>query len=538
MSKNQRLVFVLAGLAAVLFAPPALAADAGSLDRIIDLYKNGASGWEGVLLSKARALFAILVGIEVAWTLIRLGMKNADMGEFAAEMVNRIMFVGFFGWLLTNSGAFARAIVNSFRQAGDAAATSAGGAGGVRPSDLFDAGLQMATMVMQAKVDMSLEGVGQAVALMIAAVVICVCFALMGAFLIIALVESYIVTSAGVILMGFGGSRWTKDFALKGITYAVSVGAKLFMIQLIAGLGESVIKAQAAAVDPASAQKPEDVLVMVGFGIVMLALTKTIPDTVQGLINGVSTGNAGGNIVAGTVGGMVGAGVGQALGAGSAVGNSYRLASQQLSGGEGGSKPGFGSLTSRALQNLGGAAASDMGARLAGHSRHGTMGGRMGHSMAREAREASRENAKPAPPAVSGGNGSPIEGVIRPAAGMDPAPVGAGAPASAAASSASGAGTSGSSGSSFSASGASSATADPATSAEATLQASEVQGGPGSPGGQTTVRSAADVQGEEPANRPGSTIRSRLGGGSGGGPRQTVRPTRSDPDKPKPGEGA
>ena len=38
-----------------------------------------------------------------------------------------------------------------------------------------------------------------------------VCFALMAAFMVLALVESYLVISLGVLLMAFGGSRWTKD---------------------------------------------------------------------------------------------------------------------------------------------------------------------------------------------------------------------------------------------------------------------------------------------------------------------------------------
>ena len=50
------------------------------------------------------------------------------------------------------------------------------------------------------------------------------------------LVESYFVISSGVILMGFGGSQWTNQFAINIIRYAVSVGAKLFMVQLVIGL--------------------------------------------------------------------------------------------------------------------------------------------------------------------------------------------------------------------------------------------------------------------------------------------------------------
>ncbi|NBO65596.1 MAG: hypothetical protein EBU88_12280, partial [Acidobacteria bacterium] len=75
----------------------------------------------------------------------------------------------------------------------------------------------------------------------ICAIVILVCFGLMAANMIEALIESYIVISAGVIMMGFGGSHWTNDYAKKLLIYAVSVGAKLFLIQLMVGLCERLI---------------------------------------------------------------------------------------------------------------------------------------------------------------------------------------------------------------------------------------------------------------------------------------------------------
>ena len=41
-----------------------------------------------------------------------------------------------------------------------------------------------------------------------------VCFALIAAWMVVTLVQSYIVIAAGVLNMAFGGSRWTKDIAI------------------------------------------------------------------------------------------------------------------------------------------------------------------------------------------------------------------------------------------------------------------------------------------------------------------------------------
>lgn len=405
-----------------LAAPAAYAAENNSFDRIIDLYRNGAENWEGPLLTVAKRLFGLLVLCEFSWAMIRQVLKGADLADFMGEIINQVMFIGFFLFLMTNSTDLAHAIIDSFRKAGDMASTSSGGSAGVRPSDIFEAGLKIATTTLKAALDSGMSGIPQAIGLIISAVFTLCAFALIGAYMIIALVESYIISSAGVLMMGFGGSRMTKDYAVKTLTFAVSVGAKLFVMQLIVGLGEGLMKTMAAGITPGTMMKPEDIFTMLGFSIVLVVLTKTIPDQVQGLINGVSA-NSSGNMMAQAVSGAVGGAVGGALGAGNAVAQSFRLASQQLAGEGGGESGGKGEgaeggggklaavkafagqaakLGGAAAGNLAGAAANDFGARLAGHGRHGSLGGRMAHSMAQQTRELAREQASPQK-AMSGG---------------------------------------------------------------------------------------------------------------------------------------
>lgn len=420
MNRKHYLALSVVVVAAIA-APAALAAENNGFDRIVDLYRNGAANWEAPLLKIAMALFGILVGIEFSWAMIRTAMKGGDMADFMAEIVNQVMYIGFFSFLMLNSSSLAHAVIDSFRQAGDIASSAGGGTAGVRPSDMFETGLNLATMVFKASLDTGLTGIGQSVALMISAVVLLICFALIGAFMIIALVESYMITSAGVIMMGFAGSRFTKDYAVKTMTYAVSVGAKLFMLQLIAGLGEGILKNTASAATVASIQSPEEILTILGFAIVMLVLTKSVPDQVQSLISG-SSPSGSGNMLAAAAGAAVGGAVAAATGGAAAVGGAFKLASAQLAGqGAGGGAPSFAQLGMKAMGNLGNAAAQDFGGRLAGHGRHGSQGGRMGHSMAREARELQREAARPmmsqAAPAQSQGAETQAAGSIRPEGG-------------------------------------------------------------------------------------------------------------------------
>jgi type IV secretion system protein TrbL len=119
--------------------------------------------------------------------------------------------------------------------------------------------------------------------------IILICFALIAAFMVMTLIESYIVISAGVLFMGFGGSRWTKDLALKIVMYAVSVGAKLFILHLMVALGMQVFASLGANVSTDNAT----LLGVIAVALVMLVLTWTVPDMVQSLINGTAFGNSG-----------------------------------------------------------------------------------------------------------------------------------------------------------------------------------------------------------------------------------------------------
>ena len=163
---------------------------------------------------------------------------------------------------------------------------------------------------------------------LIAAIVIMVCFGLITAFSIVALVESYIIVYAGILLMGFGGSRWTKDYAIRTLQYAMSVGAKLYVLILLLGIGAKIMAKWIADLD---AENNVDIVLVIGFAITFLALVKILPDLAQGLINGASYGNGSAlTAAAAAVGGAAGAAAGMAVGAGMAAKGAGALASEQL----------------------------------------------------------------------------------------------------------------------------------------------------------------------------------------------------------------
>ncbi|KMY85162.1 Conjugative transfer protein TrbL [Candidatus Paraburkholderia calva] len=58
-------------------------------------------------------------------------------------------------------------------------------------------------------------------------------FLFVAAQLLVTQIESFIRIGAGVILLGFGGSRWTTDMSSKYMQYAVATGLKLMVLYVI-----------------------------------------------------------------------------------------------------------------------------------------------------------------------------------------------------------------------------------------------------------------------------------------------------------------
>ncbi|MGH7210500.1 MAG: P-type conjugative transfer protein TrbL, partial [Acetobacteraceae bacterium] len=233
--RRQSPIAALCLAAAILvISAPAHAQSVNVLDQIVSQFQSRSAGWESTLRSFALGTFGILASIELAWAAFKLAFRGSDVSEWLAEIVNQILFLGFFLALLENSVTWGTAIVNSFRQAAGAA-----GGGGIAPSDVFAAGVKIAAQVLN---QMSFWHPEASAGLIVAGIVIEVCFALMAAFMVLALVESYLIISMGVIFMAFGGSRWTKDFAVSTVRYTVSVGAKLFVLQLLVSIGTGLIQ--------------------------------------------------------------------------------------------------------------------------------------------------------------------------------------------------------------------------------------------------------------------------------------------------------
>ncbi|NKN38984.1 P-type conjugative transfer protein TrbL [Agrobacterium sp. a22-2] len=278
---SRRIERAVVAIGLVLVAStPAMAQQGQVLTTLENSVVAAAKGWETTVMNAARSLFWILAGIEVGIAAVWLAINAASLDSWFAELVKRIMFIGLFAFILDQGPAFAKAVVDSLYQIG-------AGGGSASPANIFDAGIRVATkMSEQAKFGLW-EDNALAIAAVFAMVVVVVCFSLVAAIFVAVMVEMYVGLLAGMIMLGLGGTSYTKDFAIKYLVYTFSVGMKLMALVMIAKIGSDILLGLAEA-PTATSERFITTLAIAGISVVVFVIAMYVPPILQGVVQGAS----------------------------------------------------------------------------------------------------------------------------------------------------------------------------------------------------------------------------------------------------------
>lgn len=279
---SRKLGIASVTLCVVLIATaPVLAQQGTVLTTLENSVVTAAKGWETAVMDAARSLFWILAAIEVGIAAVWLAISAASLDSWFAELVRRIMFIGLFAFILDQGPSFAKAVVDSLFQIG-------AGSGSASPANIFDAGIRVAAkMSEQAKFGIW-EDNALAIAAVFAMIVVVVAFSLVAAIFVAVMVEMHVGLLAGMIMLGLGGSSFTKDFAIKYLVYAFSVGMKLMALVMIAKIGSDILLGLAEA-PTATSEQFITTLAIAGISVVVFIIAMYVPPILQGVVQGVST---------------------------------------------------------------------------------------------------------------------------------------------------------------------------------------------------------------------------------------------------------
>ena len=207
-----------------------------SLQIIQDQYISNAKTWETTLSNFAFRLFWALAFIDFVWMAINVALNPGEFSNLFSNLIRKILFLGFFLALLQNGPDWANSVISSFQQAGS---SLPGGGVGSRPSDIFDLGFSLAVKIFD---KISVFSPGDSIGYIIAGYIIMIVFSLIAAMALLITVQAAIVMFAGIILLGFGGSVFTKDISLAYFKAALSSGVKLFIMTLIVRIGVGIVE--------------------------------------------------------------------------------------------------------------------------------------------------------------------------------------------------------------------------------------------------------------------------------------------------------
>jgi type IV secretion system protein TrbL len=329
------LMALLSAMLLVTFPESAIAATANAgPSGILQDFSNVSGSWAGKAETYGMMIFGVLATIEFAWTwILYILEKGGGEDDPFPILIRKILSLGFFYWILINGPMLLGALIGGFIWlaqnigAMNGTTTPVSIAGHVinilSPGWIFQQGVAIAAALDKSAMAHTsiwhpINTTFISLVVGLAMLVVIAAFAIIAANIIITLIEAFIVVGAGLVFLGFGGSRWTLPFMEKYIGYAVSIGVKLFVLYLVVAFGSQL--SQTWLTDASNAGGDAATYFTIGLdAVIYLFIAWKVPDFASSLMNGTPQASLGGAMQ--TVGGlaMAGAGTAAALATGGAA---------------------------------------------------------------------------------------------------------------------------------------------------------------------------------------------------------------------------
>ncbi|MBU4434179.1 MAG: P-type conjugative transfer protein TrbL [Alphaproteobacteria bacterium] len=313
----------------------------GVIDRMLAVYTQHIDSGFGLLGGEVAYLSTTLVAIDMTLAALFWAWAQDDV---TARLVKKVLYVGFFAFLIGNFHALSLIVLKSFSGLGLKASGAAISAEDfLRPGQLAALGVSACKPILEAASDLGgfpgfFENIVQIVILLAVALLVIVAFFVIAVQIFVVLIEFKLATLAGFVLVPFALFGRTAFLAERVLGHVVACGVKVMVLAVIVGIGSTLFS---AFTQPASGQPTlEEVLAMALAALTLLGLSIFGPGVASGLVSGAPQLGAGAAVGTGlTVAGMamVGAGAAQMV-----AGGAGQALAAAGAGGPGGPRPGPG----------------------------------------------------------------------------------------------------------------------------------------------------------------------------------------------------
>jgi len=255
------------------------------VDGISAAYRSAAGGWRAQLIPLAQRTFMLLAAIEFCVSGLVWAVKRDALDDLAAKFLLKFTLIAFLLTLITSFDVWFPAILNGFAAAGEQVI----GRGTMSPDTIIGVGGSLAYSILKG---ISLTVLAHDV--LIGAFGLVCALAVAGAYIVIAIqvlvvmIESYVVVlGGGVLFLGFAASRWTAAMAEHVIGYALFLGARIFLLYLLVGVGMDVTQRFVQVIATASIfAEPSPLLQVTGGALAFAYVVARVPYDVAWKLTG------------------------------------------------------------------------------------------------------------------------------------------------------------------------------------------------------------------------------------------------------------
>lgn len=289
--------------------------DTGILDTMLATIAGYTTGSSGTITGYATSLYGILILLDF----ILAVLLNIGETDHIKQLVRKVLFYGFWIWIIREWGTLCDALLDSLMITG----TAIGGVDASvlkNPSTLIDAGLYIAKPYMDYASEMSWLEITTSPLNWLMAIIgyagVVLAFGILALQIFITYVEFYIASALLLIFIPWGSFKYTSFVAEKAIGAVISYGTKLMMLGAVYGLSSGIINSMTVSLTNGE-PTPGAVLSSMLGPFALCLLCWQAPGMAAGLMTGaptLSAGTAAGTAVAGfagaAAGGSAGAGIG------------------------------------------------------------------------------------------------------------------------------------------------------------------------------------------------------------------------------------
>jgi P-type conjugative transfer protein TrbL len=208
-----------------------------SFNGVVAQFTTAATNYSAAIQPYALKLFLALLFIDVLITAIQFLVDQGDAPHYLGRLIRHVLSGGFIYLMIVNAFPWMTAILQSFSRIGAAAS----GLPNLNPSTVVKIGGSMAETIFNSPASASImPNIELAIVESVSAFFVLLSFVIAAAALLLTLIESYLVVGGAVLLLGFGGSRWTASIAEGYFGYVIRVGTRLLFFYLVLGIGVQI----------------------------------------------------------------------------------------------------------------------------------------------------------------------------------------------------------------------------------------------------------------------------------------------------------